>query len=198
MAATITKAHQLLDTIPDSFMLQQFSNPANSQVHFETTGPEIWEKTQGNVDIFVMGIGSGGTVSGVGRYLKSQNPNAKICGVEPVESNVLNGGKPGPHLITGTGVGFKPDILDMDVVDQVLMVSHLVLHMHICLTHGIKGEDAIKMARELALKEGLMVGISSGANTVAALEPGRRPENKGKIIVVRFNFAEANVFGVAC
>uniref|UniRef100_A0A7N2RDN3 Tryptophan synthase beta chain-like PALP domain-containing protein n=1 Tax=Quercus lobata TaxID=97700 RepID=A0A7N2RDN3_QUELO len=131
-------------------------------------GLEIWEDTYGQVDIFVMVIGSGGTVFGVGQYLKSQNPNVKIYGVEPAESNVLNGGKPGSHQITGNGVGFKPDILDMDVMEKVLEVS---------------SEDAVNMARELALKEGLMVGISSGANTIAALRLANIPENKGKLIV---------------
>ncbi|KAF2315291.1 hypothetical protein GH714_038737 [Hevea brasiliensis] len=168
MGGTVKKAHDLLESTPNAFMLQQFSNPANTKIHFETTGPEIWEDTLGQVDIFVMGIGSGGTVSGVGQYLKSQNPKVKIYGVEPAESNVLNGGKPGPHHITGNGVGFKPDILDLDVMEKVLEVS---------------SEDAVKMARRLALEEGLMVGISSGANTVAALRLARMPENEGKLIV---------------
>ncbi|KAM3016712.1 hypothetical protein FF2_000694 [Malus domestica] len=176
MGGTVKKAYDLLESTPNAFMLQQFSNPANTKVHFETTGPEIWEDTNGQVDIFVMGIGSGGTVSGVGQYLKSKNPNVQIYGVEPAESNVLNGGKPGPHSITGNGVGFKPDILDMDMMERVIEV---------------RSEDAVNMARQLALKEGLMVGISSGANTVAAMELAKKPENKGKLIVtVHASFGE--------
>ncbi|KAL2330276.1 hypothetical protein Fmac_017857 [Flemingia macrophylla] len=299
MGGTVKKAYDLLESTPDAFMLQQFSNPANTQVHFETTGPEIWEDTNGQVDIFVMGIGSGGTVSGVGQYLKFKNPNVKIYGVEPSESNVLNGGKPGPHQITGNGVGFKPDILDMDVMEKVLenysgftgwkglqmeetalfvtgwlisisgtdslvcadfiharklllagdhilysllfntyfmcrlleigyadfmgamqllggregevellictglvvpkfaisfgcctlilgnilSLSTLQIFADMLLEIPVSSEDAVKMARVLALKEGLMVGISSGANTVAALRLAQLPENKGKLIV---------------
>ncbi|XP_062029875.1 L-3-cyanoalanine synthase 2, mitochondrial-like [Rosa rugosa] len=124
MGGTVKKAYDLLESTPNALMLQQFSNPAKTQVHSETTGPEIWEDTNGKVDIFVMGIGSRGTISGVGQYLKSQNPDCKIYGVEPAESNnILNGGKPGPHSITGNGVGFKPNILDMDIMERVLEVS---------------------------------------------------------------------------
>ncbi|KAM1068721.1 hypothetical protein ACFX2I_000659 [Malus domestica] len=184
MGGTVKKAYDLLESTPNAFMLQQFSNPANTKVHFETTGPEIWEDTNGQVDIFVMGIGSGGTVSGVGQYLKSKNPNVQIYGVEPAESNVLNGGKPGPHSITGNGVGFKPDILDMDMMERVIEAIPFLIFQ-------VRSEDAVNMARQLALKEGLMVGISSGANTVAAMELAKKPENKGKLIVtVHASFGE--------
>ncbi|RVW47040.1 L-3-cyanoalanine synthase 1, mitochondrial [Vitis vinifera] len=187
MGGTVKKAYELLESTQ---MLSCFNNfqilPIPRAVFFPNVlnfpclpGPEIWEDTRGQVDIFIMGIGSGGTVSGVGRYLKSQNPNVKIYGLEPTESNVLNGGKPGPHHITGNGVGFKPDILDMDVMEEVLMVSNV----NCMIGMTVSSEDAVNMARQLALKEGLMVGISSGANTVAALRLARRPENKGKLIV---------------
>ncbi|RZC72671.1 hypothetical protein C5167_048150 [Papaver somniferum] len=187
MGGTVKKAYDLLESRENAYMLQQFSNPANTQVHFDTTGPEIWEDTMGKVDIFVMGVGSGGTVSRVGRYLKSMNPNVKIYGLEPAESNVLNVGKPGPHAITGNGVGFKPDILDMDILEEVIEASLIQLFN----TPSVTSDDAVKMARELALKEGLMVGISSGANTVAALKLAQRPENKGKLIVtIHASFGE--------
>ncbi|CAN1308942.1 L-3-cyanoalanine synthase 2, mitochondrial [Linum perenne] len=168
MGGTVKKAYDLLESTPDAFMPQQFSNPANTKIHFETTGPEIWEDTLGQVDIFVMGIGSGGTVSGVGQYLKSKNPNVKIYGVEPAESNVLNGGKPGKIISS--------------LFLRAWMQAKLTLeHLHI--VYQVTSEDAVKMARRLAVEEGLMVGISSGANTVAALQLAKMPENKGKLIV---------------
>lgn len=169
MPGAIRAAEALRDSIPGAVILQQFENGANPEKHFQTTGPEVWADTDGTVDIFVAGVGTGGTISGIGRYLKSQNPAIKIVAVEPKSSPVLNGGQSGPHKIQGIGAGFVPKTYDANVVDEVFDVDN---------------DDAIRTGRQLAQQEGLLVGISAGAAAFAAAEVARRPENKGKRIVV--------------
>jgi len=169
MKGAIAKAEELQKENPKAVVLQQFSNPANPAIHRKTTAEEIWRDTDGKVDIFVAGVGTGGTVSGVGEVLKKYNPNVKIVAVEPSDSPVLSGGKPGPHKIQGIGAGFIPKTYDASVVDEVIQVGN---------------DDAIRTSRELAREEGLLVGISSGAAVYAALHLGKKPENKGKNIVI--------------
>jgi cysteine synthase A len=169
MVGAIKKAEELIAATPNSFMPQQFKNLANPKVHRESTGPEIWEDTDGKIDILIAGVGTGGTLTGVAQYIKPKKPDFKTVAVEPASSPVLSGGQKGPHKIQGIGAGFKPDILKLDLIDEIFKVTD---------------DQALQTARQLAQEEGLLVGISSGAAVYAAIEIAKKPENKDKLIVV--------------
>jgi cysteine synthase A len=169
MTGAVEEAERLVAENPNAFMPQQFNNPANPQIHRETTAKEIWVDSGGKVDIFISGVGTGGTLTGCGEVLKQNNKNLKVVAVEPKDSPVLSGGKAGPHKIQGIGAGFVPEVLNVEIIDEIIQVSN---------------DDAMEVTRELAVKEGILVGISSGAAMWAAIQLSQRPENEGKTIVV--------------